>query len=242
ILGASPMPSHRMKSGRSAILGMGKIADTIGMPMARVTDHNPIAMPTARPSPVPIAQPELMRSSDIERWRQRSPESTRFQSASQIATGEGRNTGSIQRRAIATCHSAMTIANAIQEWSAFGTGRNPPPRKATSRRPAAMDAPATGAEIVSSSIDDLPICARGLVPDQGPQPVAEIGELDLRRFLRALTLRNAHLDHFLDPSWPARQYHDSVGEPQALVEIMCNVNTGDALPQPEVEEILHQQV
>jgi hypothetical protein len=53
----SPMPSHRIKSGSSAIFGIGNSAATSGRPTARETVNKPIMSPTATPNAVPMTQP-----------------------------------------------------------------------------------------------------------------------------------------------------------------------------------------
>ena len=53
----SPMPSHRMSSGSSAIFGIGKIAATNGRPAARATVKRPIVRPKQMPNTVPMNHP-----------------------------------------------------------------------------------------------------------------------------------------------------------------------------------------
>ena len=53
----SPMPSQRIKSGSSAIFGIGNSAATSGRPTARETVNRPIMSPTATPNSVPMTQP-----------------------------------------------------------------------------------------------------------------------------------------------------------------------------------------
>ena len=55
IFGASPMPSHKIKSGSSAIFGIGKIAETSGMPIAR---------PRSRSGPSSDAEDHARRRAD----------------------------------------------------------------------------------------------------------------------------------------------------------------------------------
>ncbi len=85
------------------------------MPTARPGDESPITTPIPTPSTEPMIQPEPMRTSEIDRLFQRSPLIVSCHSASQIAAGEGRNTGSIQPQETAACHTAMIAAKAIQE-------------------------------------------------------------------------------------------------------------------------------
>ena len=91
------------------------MAETNGMPIARPAEVSPMTMPMTTPSPEPMIQPEPIRTSEIERCRQRSPLAVSCHSASTIAAGEGRKTGSIRCSEIAACHTAMMPAKAIQE-------------------------------------------------------------------------------------------------------------------------------
>src|SRR2546427_736430 len=65
IFEASPMPSHRMSSGRSAIFGIGNSAETIGKPAARASENRPTASPTEMPIAVPTTKPAPIRISDF---------------------------------------------------------------------------------------------------------------------------------------------------------------------------------
>ena len=60
-LGGSPMPSHRMRSGRSAIFGIGKVAAMTGMTTASARLEKPTAMPTTIPASAPMAKPRASR-------------------------------------------------------------------------------------------------------------------------------------------------------------------------------------
>ena len=53
----SPIPSQRMRSGSSAIFGIGKSAATSGKPTARDTVKSPIMSPAPTPNSVPSTQP-----------------------------------------------------------------------------------------------------------------------------------------------------------------------------------------
>ena len=60
----SPKPNHKMNSGKSAIFGIGNSAAISGRPVARASDHTPIAKPSAMPHSVPSSHPRAMRRSD----------------------------------------------------------------------------------------------------------------------------------------------------------------------------------
>ena len=53
IFGSSPIPSQRIRSGNSAIFGIGNSAEMKVMPMARAWLNSPMAKPTATPAIVP---------------------------------------------------------------------------------------------------------------------------------------------------------------------------------------------
>ena len=56
------MPNQTMKSGKSAILGIGNSAETTGESPARITENNAMASPTATPMAVPSVQPTISRN------------------------------------------------------------------------------------------------------------------------------------------------------------------------------------
>jgi hypothetical protein len=60
-LEASPMPSQRIRSGSSAIFGIGNSAEMNGTPAERPSDDRPISPPTATPKAAPTSQPSPMR-------------------------------------------------------------------------------------------------------------------------------------------------------------------------------------
>ena len=50
IFGSSPIPSHRINSGSSAIFGIGNSAEMKVMPTPRASVDSPIAKPTMTPA------------------------------------------------------------------------------------------------------------------------------------------------------------------------------------------------
>jgi hypothetical protein len=67
IFGSSPIPSQRIRSGSSAIFGIGNSAEMKVMPTLRAWLNRPIANPTAMPATVPSIQPAVMRISEADR-------------------------------------------------------------------------------------------------------------------------------------------------------------------------------
>ena len=135
IFDGSPMPNHRIRSGSSAILGIGNSADTIGMPAARAAEKMPMARPTARPAAVPMIQPGMMRFSEaVDVLDERAVEPQRVAAPSTTATGLGMKSGGSRPLLEAACQSAISTANTIHGSSRRGTGAKPPPRKGIGRR------------------------------------------------------------------------------------------------------------
>src|SRR6185437_5167904 len=239
----SPMPNHRMKSGRSAIFGIGKSAETTGRPMPRASENNPMARPTARPQRVPTVQPPAMRLSEAARWRASSPETTRSRRASAMLHGLGRKTGLSQPSAIAACHSATMAMKATSGAARRGCGAKPPPlngmaRNGTARRiagSAPSDAAVSGIEHLAVGIDRLR-------PDRFPELGTHTAELAPRRLAGAFALGDGDRHDGTDASRPARQHDDAVGKAQRLVEIVGDVERGDAPIEPEGEKIVHQEL
>src|SRR4029077_11864150 len=182
----SPMPNHRMKSGSSAILGIGKSAETTGRQMPRASEKSPMARPTARPQLVPSAQPTAMRDSDAARWRASAPETTRARRANTMLHRLGRKTALSQPSSIAPCQRTTIARKARKGAARRGCGAKPPPRKATARESTAPLA----AWRALSGIDDLAVGDHRLVADRLPELGAQPGELGLRRRAAALALRN----------------------------------------------------
>src|ERR1700712_6045128 len=114
IFGSSPMPSHRINSGSSAIFGIGNNAEIKVMPTPRERLDNPIAKPTATPAMVPKIHPEPIRITDAERCCQSAPDSASLVIASTIADGGGRNKGLTQPTLPANCQNPITSSSAIQ--------------------------------------------------------------------------------------------------------------------------------
>ena len=75
IFGSSPIPSHRIKSGSSAIFGIGNSAEMKVMPTPRARVDRPIAKPTMTPAIVPITHPDPIRMIDHDRCCQSAPDS-----------------------------------------------------------------------------------------------------------------------------------------------------------------------
>lgn len=90
---SSPMPSHKINSGSSAILGIGYSAFTMGEPMRSISAEVPVKSPTARPITLPSTKPRIMRYILAARLAAISPPATIAASALKIPVGEGRNSG-----------------------------------------------------------------------------------------------------------------------------------------------------
>ena len=67
IFGSSPMPSHRINSGSSAIFGIGNSAEMKVMPTPRARLDSPIAKPTMTPATVPRIHPVPIRMIESDR-------------------------------------------------------------------------------------------------------------------------------------------------------------------------------
>ena len=165
---------------------------------------------------MPIAQPEPMRISEIERCCHRSPEMREV--PQRLADRDRRGQEQRDRSSaaqIATCHSAMTSANATRNEVRWARARKPPPRNATSRRPTkrARWRPPGRSYLQASITSRSALEASSRISDHSRSPRSASSAC--ADFCGALALRNRHLDHFLDPARPARQHHDAVGEAQA---------------------------
>ena len=113
IFGSSPIPSHRIKSGSSAILGIGNSAEMKVMPTPRASVDSPIPNPTITPATVPSTQPLPIRITEAETCCQSAPDIASLYIAIAIAEGGGRNSGLTQPALPANCQSAITSASAI---------------------------------------------------------------------------------------------------------------------------------
>ena len=67
IFGSSPIPSHRIRSGSSAIFGIGNRAEIKVMPTPRARLESPIEKPTMTPATVPRIHPVPMRMTETDR-------------------------------------------------------------------------------------------------------------------------------------------------------------------------------
>ena len=114
IFGSSPIPSHRINSGSSAIFGIGNSAEMKVMPTPRASVESPMAKPTMTPATVPRIQPEPIRITEADTCCQSAPDIASFQIATAIADGGGRNSGLTQPALPASCQSAITSTSAIQ--------------------------------------------------------------------------------------------------------------------------------
>lgn len=74
IFGSSPIPSHKINSGSSAIFGIGNSAEMKVMPTPRAKVERPIAKPTTIPAAVPSSQPLPMRRIDQDRCCHSAPD------------------------------------------------------------------------------------------------------------------------------------------------------------------------
>src|SRR6267154_2998927 len=197
-LEGSPMPNHRIKSGSSAILGIGNSADTIGRPAARAAEKIPMARPAASPAAVPMIQPGMMRPSEAPRFWARVPLVHSTWSASMTAAGLGMKSGGSRPALEAACQAAIRTRNTIHGSSRRGTGAKPPPRNGTGRRSPRSD------------MLDLAVGGGGLVADQRPQPAVHFAQQAGMFGLPTLGHRHVDADHVADAAGTARQHHDSV--------------------------------
>ena len=67
IFGSSPIPSHRINSGSSAIFGIGNSAEMKVMPTPRARFESPIAKPTMMPATVPRIHPVPIRMIETDK-------------------------------------------------------------------------------------------------------------------------------------------------------------------------------
>src|ERR1700687_2112106 len=128
IFGSSPMPSHRINSGSSAIFGIGNSAEMKVMPTPRARLESPIAKPTITPPIVPRIHPVPIRMIEYDRWCQSAPLAASLVIATAIADGAGRNSGLTQPGLPANCHSPITRHSATHPEERPALGVNPPPR------------------------------------------------------------------------------------------------------------------
>src|SRR5216683_1359335 len=86
-LEASPMPSQRISSGSSAILGIGNVAAMSGCTTASAREKNPTATPTLMPASAPIAKPQARRSRLRARCTKIWPETAMSQPSARTPSG-----------------------------------------------------------------------------------------------------------------------------------------------------------
>src|SRR5438552_6467222 len=218
IFGSSPIPSHRIKSGSSAIFGIGNSAEIKVMPRPPASVERPMAKPTMTPAIVPMIQPEPIRITDQDTCCHSAPEVASLVIATAIADGAGRNSGLAQPALPASCHSAMTSASAIQPEARPAVGIKPAPRNATGRTSVARSS--CGAR---SSMLDLALGIDRLLADQRPQIVLQREQFAARIDRSALGARHRDFDDLPDAAGTARQHHDAIGEPHRFLEIMRDI-------------------
>lgn len=134
IFDVSPMPSHRIIRGRSAIFGIGKSAETTEKPAARAKVKRPMPRPSARPATAPSDQPAAMRSAEMPICWRRSPCAISRQSAAAMASGLGKNSGLTCRKLDAACQSVIRPTSATAPPMRLSRGAKPAPRSGTGRR------------------------------------------------------------------------------------------------------------
>src|ERR1700689_1866027 len=187
IFGSSPIPSHRIRSGNSAIFGIGNSAEMKVMPMPRARLESPIAKPMTTPAAVPRIQPVPIRMIDQDRWCQSAPESASCQIARTIADGGGRNSGLTRWALPASCQSPITSTSATQPAVRPVLGMKPPPRNSTGRVSVIASGggdPSPG--LARSSMLDLTLGFYSLFADQRPQLALQRQQLFAGRDVAAL--------------------------------------------------------
>src|SRR5262249_39322394 len=127
----SPMPNQMMNSGTNAILGIGNSAATTAMTEDRVDDQSPAAMPKPTPKIVPANQPITRRNNDAETCCHSTPETLKFQSATPIEAGDGRNRVGISPVAAPTCQNSRICTKVAAPANQVAFGAKPPPRNGT---------------------------------------------------------------------------------------------------------------
>src|SRR3984893_18336333 len=230
-LADSPMPSHRINSGSSAILGTGNSAEMKGRPAERPSQDSPIRPPRITPAIAPISQPRPIRASDAPRWRKRSPLAISSRSATAMRAGLGRKSESITPAELPACQSASTPAKKIHATRGRGFGSKPPPRK-----------PIRVSFADPSRMRAVSVSQLRLLADEAPQFRMKPDEVALRRRAAALAARDRHRHDLPDAAGPPAQDHDPVGHAQSLMQIVRHIGRGGLLARPDRLEVLHQQV
>src|SRR5262249_20040610 len=109
--GASPIPSQRIMSGRSAIFGIGYAAAMTGVGAGQTARETPSRRPSAAPTAAPRAKPIPTRARDTARWRQSSPLRAMRTASATTVVGAGRNRAGTQpSRATASQASTSSVS------------------------------------------------------------------------------------------------------------------------------------
>ena len=104
-LDASPMPSHRISSGSSAIFGTGKVAAITGLPIASSTPKTPTARPTATPASAPSPKPSTIRFEAGDDVGGQLARAQHLEAAAQHRQRRGRNSGGTHPVRVSSSHS-----------------------------------------------------------------------------------------------------------------------------------------
>ena len=106
----SPIPSHSMVNGIQVMEGNGRRMETNGSIIAFAGAHTPITMPNGTATSAASANPANTRCEDIHTSIANCPLAITVTASFHTAAGEGKNTGAIQPRPVATLHNANTLA------------------------------------------------------------------------------------------------------------------------------------
>jgi hypothetical protein len=108
----SPIPSQRIRSGSSAILGMGKVAAMRGVPTASATENTPTTIPTAIPAAPPRTKPRISRLRLAARCTASSPDTSMSRASRSTPSGDGRKRAGTQPARHKSSQSTTTPTSA----------------------------------------------------------------------------------------------------------------------------------
>ena len=158
------MPSQRIRSGSSAIFGMGKVAAMSGWPTASAREKKPVKTPTATPAAAPAAKPSTSRRRLAPTCTKSWPEAAISPSSRSTPTGDGRKSAGIQPTRVSASQRTRSPASAATRSSRC-SGRR---RKAARSRTVTRDGPLTPAPLDERRL--------GLRLDQPPDALGGVDE------------------------------------------------------------------
>src|SRR5207247_600638 len=218
-----------------ALLGIGYVAEMVGLSAARAQRESPIISPRARAGTPPARSPSSTRFKLAPTCSRSSPDAMRLVKVPTIEDGAGKKRASRIRIRTSASHSAMS-----SNGEAIAINCSPTATLRTKEGAAARGM--TRSDEWDMRGDLLRLCLEHLFAKQPPElvnqpPVRRVGP----HLIGLAGPGKRDLHDGLDPSWCGRHDENAIGEHDGLVDTVGDEDHRLAALVPDLDELCLQQ-